>query len=168
MTIGPYAWPMARSTASSPPLADGVEGVFELVRRRGGRLTVPRRALVEALFAVEGHVTAEELVEQVRGSDPSAHLSTIYRNLEELEALGVVSHSHLGHGAATYQLVANSHAHFRCVGCGSMTDAADGLFEDVAARVRAATGFEIEPSHFVVEGRCRACRDATPGYDGPG
>jgi Fur family ferric uptake transcriptional regulator len=142
--------------------AGSVEAILALVRRRGGRLTAARRALVDALAAVDGHVTAEELVDRVRETDPSAHLSTIYRNLEELEALGVVSHSHLGHGAATYQLVSNSHAHFRCTTCGTTLDAADELFDDVASRVRAAIGFEIEPSHFVVEGQCRECR-AAPG-----
>lgn len=134
-----------------------VEAVLDLVRRRGGRVTAPRRALVEALFEGSGHLTAEELVDRVRATDPSAHLSTVYRNLEELESLGVVSHSHLGHGAATYQLVEHAHAHFLCATCGATLDAPDALFEEVAGRVRAATGFEIEPSHFAVEGRCETC-----------
>jgi Fur family ferric uptake transcriptional regulator len=135
----------------------GVTAVLDLVRARGGRVTAPRRALVASLFAVEGHATAEELVDRVRATDPAAHLSTIYRNLEDLEALGVVSHSHLGHGAATYQLVAHAHAHFLCTACGSTLDAAPEVFRDVATRVREATGFEIEPSHFAVEGLCRSC-----------
>lgn len=138
---------------------DGIEAVFDLVRRRGGRVTAPRRALVEALFAVEGHVTAEELTEQVRESDPATHLSTVYRNLEELEALGVVSHSHIGHGAATYQLLSNSHGHFHCVECGMTLDTPPGLFHELASAVRAETGFEVEASHFAVEGRCRTCAE---------
>jgi len=134
--------------------------VLELVRRRGGRVTVARRALVESLFAVEGHATAEALVEKVRILDPDVHLSTVYRNLEELEALGVVSHSHLGHGAVTYQLEARSHAHFLCVSCGAALDAPDDLFEDLAARVRKTIGFELDPSHFAVEGVCKVCAES--------
>ncbi len=149
--------------AATPPReVPAVEEVFDLVRRRGGRLTAPRRAVIGALFALEGHVTAEELVEHVRATDPTAHLSTIYRNLEELEGLGVVSHSHLGHGAATYQLQANSHAHFRCVTCGVTIDAPDALFDEIARQVLDAIEFEIEPSHFVVEGRCRDCAHGRP------
>jgi Fur family ferric uptake transcriptional regulator len=137
-----------------------VAAVLDLVRRRGGRVTAPRRALVESLFAVEGHATAEELVDRVRERDPDAHLSTIYRNLEDLEDLGVVSHSHLGHGAATYQLVDHAHAHFLCSVCGDTQDASAELFEALATRVHDATGFEIEPSHFAVEGKCGRCASA--------
>ena len=39
-----------------------------------------------------------------RPKAPDVHLSTIYRNLEELEHLGLISHSHLGHGPSSYLL----------------------------------------------------------------
>jgi len=135
----------------------GVAEVLELVRSAGGRVTAPRRALVEALFATDGHATAEDLVARVREAEPEAHLSTIYRNLEELEDLGVIAHSHLGHGAATYQLASRSHAHFLCSVCGRTTDAPPSLFAGVAAKVRDEIGFRIDASHFAVEGLCRAC-----------
>ena len=120
-------------------------------------MTAPRRALVEALFSSRGHATAEELVERLRAIDPDAQLSTVYRNLEELEELGVVTHTHLGHGAATYQLVSNSHAHFLCVACGEAIDAPANVFDVLATSVREQTGFEVEQSHFVVEGTCKKC-----------
>ena len=137
-----------------------VGAVLDLVRRQGGRITAARRAIVESLFAVDAHATAEELIEHVRTIDPDIHLSTIYRNLEELEELGVVSHSHLGHGAATYQLVENSHAHFLCAVCGRTIDVPAGLFEEVSSKVCDATGFRIDASHFSVEGVCGDCASA--------
>jgi len=148
--------------APVPDPAASVEEVLDLVRSAGGRVTAPRRALVEALFASDGHATAEALVERVRMAEPDAHLSTIYRNLEELEDLGVISHSHLGHGAATYQLASRSHAHFLCSVCSRTTDAPAGLFAEIAAMVNKATGFRVDPSHFSVEG---VCRDCAPSVD---
>jgi hypothetical protein len=97
---------VGRSAKAMPAADPRVAAVLELVRERGGRVTVPRRALVGASFTVDRRASAEELVDLVRATEPDAHLSTIYRTLEDLESLGVVSHSHLGHGAATYQLEA--------------------------------------------------------------
>ena len=90
----------------APPDARGeppstVEEVFALLRAQGGRATPPRRILLEILFDTDRHLTAEELATAVQKRSPDVHLSTIYRNLEELQKLGVVTHTHLGHGPVT-------------------------------------------------------------------
>ena len=67
-----------------------VEGALELLRQNGGRITSSRRFLLRLLFESEGHHTAEELAAEVQAQAPDIHLSTIYRNLDELEKLGVI------------------------------------------------------------------------------
>lgn len=84
--------------------AERVEEVLDRLRETGGRATTSRRILLQCLFAEGPHRTAEELAEEVQRVAPDVHLSTIYRNLDELERLGVVVHAHLGHGPATYHL----------------------------------------------------------------
>ncbi len=88
------------------------------------------------------------------------HLSTIYRNLDELERLGVVVHSHLGHGPATYHLAATAHCHFVCEHCGAAVKAPDELFVSLADRAKKQFGFTIDPHHFSIFGRCRNCQEA--------
>src|SRR5580693_2591482 len=94
-----------------------VDDVLALVRARGGRATSSRRILLEVLFEADGHLSAEDLTEAVQARAPDVHISTIYRNLEDLQRLGVVVHTHLGHGAATYQLASLAHGHFICEEC---------------------------------------------------
>ncbi|HLG92788.1 MAG TPA: Fur family transcriptional regulator [Acidimicrobiales bacterium] len=134
-----------------------VDDVLELLRARGGRATSPRRTLLEVLFEAEGHLSAEELAEAVQARAPDVHISTIYRNLEDLQRLGVVVHSHLGHGPATYQLAALAHAHFVCEGCGALIEAPDDVFRGLARTTRARLGFLIDPRHFAIPGRCADC-----------
>ena len=134
-----------------------VEGVLELVRQQGGRVTASRRLLLEALFESSGHRSAEELAADVQGVAPDVHLSTIYRNLEELERLGVVVHADLGHGPATYHLAAGAHGHFVCEECGEKFDAPDALFRGLAKVAKSRFGFTIDPHHFAMLGRCAAC-----------
>ena len=84
-------------------------------------------------------------------------MSTIYRNLDELQRLGVVIHSHMGHGPATYQLATKAHAHFICDECGAMLEAPVDLFKGLSKTVRAKLGFAIDPRHFAILGRCSNC-----------
>jgi Fur family ferric uptake transcriptional regulator len=85
------------------------------------------------------------------------HMSTIYRFLDELEELGVVSHSHLGHGRAVYDLSPVGHSHLVCELCGAVTETPNELFAAFASSVKARYGFSIDPHHFAMAGRCRNC-----------
>jgi Fur family ferric uptake transcriptional regulator len=134
-----------------------VDSVLALVRSQGGRATTSRRVLLEVLFDAEGHLSAEELAEAVQDRAPDVHLSTIYRNVEELQRLGVIVHSHLGHGPATYQLASHAHAHFICEGCGSVIEAPDEVFRGLARTAKTKLGFSIDPHHFAILGRCADC-----------
>jgi len=119
--------------------------------------------LLEVLFEADGHLTAEDMAQAVQSRAPDVHISTIYRNLEDLQDLGVVVHSHLGHGPATYQLASLAHGHFMCEACGATLEAPDELFVGLARTVKARLGFRIDPHHFAMLGRCAACQKATAG-----
>ncbi|HTZ09676.1 MAG TPA: transcriptional repressor, partial [Acidimicrobiales bacterium] len=115
------------------------------------------RMLLEVLFTADEHMSAEELAEAVQSRAPDVHLSTIYRNLDELEKLGVVVHSHLGHGPATYHLASTAHGHLVCEECGAMFEASTALFSGLSRSAMTRFGFRIDPHHFAVIGRCEAC-----------
>jgi Fe2+ or Zn2+ uptake regulation protein len=148
-----------RSPSEPAPHAEAatIEDAVELVRRQGGRVTASRRLLLRALFASEGHRTAEELAAEVQAEAPDVHLSTVYRNLEELERLGLVVHSHFGHGPATYHLASAVHGHFVCEECGTLIEVPGTLFDDLAAQARSRFAFTIDPHHFAMLGRCADC-----------
>jgi Fe2+ or Zn2+ uptake regulation protein len=134
-----------------------VEQVLELLRADGGRITTSRRLLVRCLFEGTRHRTAEELTAEVQALAPDVHLSTVYRNLDEFERLGVVVHAHLGHGPALYHLASETHGHLVCEGCGSMIEAPEDYFEGLASEAKRQYGFTIDPRHFAVLGHCSDC-----------
>jgi Fe2+ or Zn2+ uptake regulation protein len=155
-----YDRPVTRRSPPEPaaqPGASTVEEAVELLRRHGGRVTASRRLLLRSLFASKGHRTAEELATEVQAEAPDVHLSTVYRNLEELERLGLVVHTHFGHGPATYHLASAVHGHFVCEECGALIEVPGTLFDDLAAEARARFGFTIDPHHFAMLGRCADC-----------
>lgn len=161
---------VSRSQPGSPEGAGPAASVDEalaLVRRHGGRVTSSRRLLLRALFDGQRHRSAEELAAEVQAQAPDVHLSTIYRNLDELERLGVIVHSHLGHGPATYHLASSAHGHLVCEGCGTMLEVPSDLFGELARRADDQFDFVVDPHHFAVLGRCRTCREQEgSGTDG--
>jgi len=134
-----------------------VDELVAQLRDGGSRVTTARRLVLTALVQGASHPTAEELLVAVRTLAPDVHASTVYRNLEELERLGVVIHNHLGHGAATYHLATEAHGHLVCEICGDTLEAPDDLFEAMAEGAKRRLGFELRPYHFAVLGVCAAC-----------
>ena len=134
-----------------------VDGVLAVIRDAGERVTVARRAVVSALVGASGHATAEGLQARVQAEHPEVHMATIYRNLETLERLGVVEHTHLGHGPAVYHLADALHQHLVCEVCGHVVEVPADLLRPVEDQVHASYGFVMRPGHFAVVGRCASC-----------
>lgn len=140
---------MAGATADD--LVDGL-------RRRGVRITAPRRAVLEALVEVGSHVTAEALHSRVRARHPDISHSSIYRTLDLLTELGIVTHVHLGHGPAEFHLADDEHSHLVCNGCGAVTEVGCAVTDPFAATIADRFGFQLDLRHFALTGWCRACR----------
>jgi len=128
-----------------------------MLRERGLRLTPQRQLILEAVHEL-GHATPEQVHNHVRERVAGVNITTVYRTLELLEELGLVTHAHLGHGAPTYHsATGEDHLHLVCRDCGAVTETevslADGLVGTLAERY----GFETDVAHFAIYGRCREC-----------
>jgi Fe2+ or Zn2+ uptake regulation protein len=142
-------------------VADRAENILDGLRQRGERITPARRAVVHELVAARGHVTADELVERVQSRVSSAHRATIYRTMDVLERLGVVEHTHLGHGRAVYHLATDVHAHLVCERCGTIVEASPALLAGVERRAQSEHGFALRAHHFALVGLCADCQRRT-------
>jgi Fur family ferric uptake transcriptional regulator len=141
----------------SAPAAQGWQAEL---RARGYRLTPQRQLVLEAVGAL-GHGTPDEISAAVRRTAPSVNISTVYRTLELLEELGLVQHTHLGHGAPTYSIPSDEdHVHLVCRDCGGVDEAEVSLVDDVVRRLSAERGFTVDVGHFAVFGQCSACSTA--------
>ena len=135
--------------------------VVDRLRQRGGRASACLRPVLEALVEAGGHRSAEELAGEVHARHPEIHQSTVYRNLDRFEQLGVAYHTHLGHGPALWHLAASSHQHLTCQQCGAVMVVDPSVFEALGATLRRQAGFTADFRHFAITGRCAACADVT-------
>jgi Fur family ferric uptake transcriptional regulator len=112
-----------------------------------------RRRVIGALAARGAPVTADELA----GDLPDVHVSTVYRTLAVLEDVGLVTHVHLAHGPAVYELGHLGGHHLVCSTCGRDLVVPDAVFDEVRWRIADEYGFVIDADHFAIAGHCVAC-----------
>jgi Fur family ferric uptake transcriptional regulator len=130
------------------------------LRDRGYRLTPQRQLVLEAVRDL-GHSTPEEIAAAVKVKSPAVNLSTVYRTLDLLADLGLVTHTHLGHGAPTYHAAeADDHVHLVCHRCGHVVPVDLEVVRPLAGTLRAEHAFDMDMSHCVVHGICAECRGA--------
>ncbi len=135
--------------------------IDERVRSSGGRMTVQRRLVLEALQRARHHTTAEEIAARIRKRYPQIDPSTVYRNLEALEKLGYVTHTHFEDRVTRWHLASeHRHGHLVCRSCGDEQEVPMSLLEPVAKRLRQELGFQADLAHSAVVGLCRSCADA--------
>ena len=128
------------------------------LRARGYRVTPQRQLVLEAVTALE-HATPEEICGQVQKTARGVNISTVYRTLELLEQLGLVTHTHLGHGAPSYHLAAEAeHVHLVCRECGRVVQLGPSAVAPLVTALRAGQDFETDVRHLTVFGRCGDCR----------
>lgn len=164
----PHAAPGGDDPRGHVPAAAAALDVDALFHAHGLRVTSQRRRVVAALHRGT-HLTPEQVVAAVTqdGGDPLPP-STVYRTLDTLEQLGVVTHTHLTHGAPTYHLAGGApHLHLVCRRCGRVESAPVHLADGLTSALRAATGFAAEVEHMGIHGLCADCATADDAEDAP-
>lgn len=104
------------------------------------------------------HLTPSEIYAKALRRQPGIGFSTVYRGLERLRDLGLVSELYAsGAGAATYEPAGPPHAHFRCSKCGEIEDVPYAIPARTIRALALQHGFDIERERVTFEGRCTAC-----------
>ncbi|MDR2983657.1 MAG: transcriptional repressor, partial [Nocardiopsaceae bacterium] len=116
----------------------------DTLRASGYRVTPQRQLILEAVTKLE-HATPEEIYAEVRQTAVGLNLSTVYRTLELLEQIGLVTHTHLGHGAHRYHLAADAqHVHLVCRACGTIIQLEPAAVSSLVRNLDAEYGFETD------------------------
>ncbi len=156
------------------PVAIGEDATLDellaQLRAAGFRLTTARRAVLAELLADRAeHPSVEELTERIQRHLPSIHLSTVYRTLDLLAAVGILVEVHLADGPASYHLASDTHHHALCARCGAVIDLPGQITSGLGRQLADEHGFHLAVTHLTLTGLCDRCyrlaRSARPGLD---
>lgn len=139
--------------------AKKAEEVNEVLRELGYRLTPQRQLILTALQGSDDHISAEEIHAQVSAKYPHVNISTVYRTLELLKSLGLVTETDLGSGRFRYHYADKGHHHHMiCENCGAIIEVDESLLLPVKSTLLKEYGFMAKVSHLAIFGRCAKCR----------
>ena len=134
------------------------ENTVDTLRRRGLRLTPQRKMVFSILESSEGHLSAEEIYSLVQARYPRINISTVYRNLETLKQLGLITVTDLGEGRLRYHYGEKGHHHHLiCEKCGAVSELDESLLQPLKKELRRQYDFEADLSHLAIFGRCQKC-----------
>lgn len=137
------------------------QDLVELLRARGQRMTPQRQLILEAIQSIDGHISAEAVHTLVAARFPQVNISTVYRTLELLQDLGLVTHTHFDDGVAQYHRADQGlHQHLVCRGCGSEQELSLEILEPLGRELQERYDFAADLAHFALIGLCGACNGA--------
>ena len=138
--------------------------LIEELQTRGMRVTPQRAIIFEAIEKLEGHITAEEIFEQVQKVNPYVSLATVYRTLELLLELNLINQTNFGRSQAYFALKDHGpHHHLVCSECGYIEEFSDSIFDPVRVELDEQYGFYAHTDHLSIFGLCKTCRQKPAG-----
>ncbi len=131
------------------------------LQQEGYRLTPQRMMVLDTIHDSKGHISAEEIYQRVRQRYPFVNISTIYRTLNLLKKLHLISETDMGEGYVRYELLERGrHHHLVCRRCGQSFAFEHELLKPLRTRLLREYGFAADLDHFAIFGLCRRCRPA--------
>ena len=133
--------------------------ITRALEEQGYRLTPQRMMVLDAIEKSEHHISAEEIYAQVAARYHHVNISTVYRTMELLKRLGLVTETDLGGGRVRYHPShKGQHHHLVCQQCGRVIDLDEAVFYPLKDSLRREYDFEPDMKHLAIFGLCAECR----------
>lgn len=124
----------------------------------GYRATAPRKEVVEAVMRQSRPFTAEQMVHQL----PEISRATVYRTLEIMASLDILSRLLQSNGHPAYVVGEPGHRHHLiCSGCGYVVAFTTCPVEPVVSELGKSHDFAIQGHSLEIFGLCHDCRSAS-------
>lgn len=137
----------------------GKSNLINELKAQGIRLTPQRAIIFEAIEKLEGHLTAEDIYAEVQELNPYVSLATVYRTLELLQELNLITPTNLGRSQTYFALKGHGpHHHLVCTKCKRVEEFSDELLESLRYNLAELYGFETHTDHISIFGICENCQ----------
>ena len=136
---------------------DWTEHAHAELGRAGHRRGGARTAVVEVLSRHSCARTALEIDDELRAENRRIGRASVYRALEQLDGLGLVSKVEVGHGTARYEPVrpgGHHHHHLVCDDCGNVLPFEDPELEKSIDALSRRLDFDVAEHEVVLHGSC--------------
>ncbi len=136
-----------------------LQKIIELVKEKGYKITPQRRTIIETLSSQSQPLTAKEILDRVRAIFPDISFDTVYRNLNLLAKVGIITQINLRSGESSkFEITDEHHHHFICLGCGESVCLKDCPLNEEVMWPAVEKGYLVTGHIYEVYGYCPMCR----------
>ncbi len=128
--------------------------------------TKQREAILEVFLSATGHVTSEDLYQEVRAKHPHIGYTTVYRTMKLLCEAGLAHEHQFGDGLTRYEIAQEHHDHLVCTKCGKIVEFECSMIESAQDEIAERYGFRVLRHRHELYGHCPACREDESSRDG--
>ncbi|UCG55457.1 MAG: transcriptional repressor [Dehalococcoidia bacterium] len=115
--------------------------------------------ILEAVETADNHISVEEVYTQVCTRYPYLHISTVYRTLELLEELELVTKTDMGDGRVRYHSIKKGHHHHLvCQKCSRIIDLDESVLFPLQGILLEEYSFDADLKHLAIFGYCDKCQ----------
>ncbi len=131
-----------------------------LLKNSGLKATFQRMNLLEVIEK-SGHMSIEDIYEEVTKVHPSLSLATIYKNIILMMEKGVLVEVPIAGKKSKYELAKIDHIHLICTECGEVEDkpcidATDKILYELTNQEH----FKLDKQQINLYGVCKSCQKA--------
>ena len=132
--------------------------IISKLGKQGYRLTPQRMMILEAIEGADSHISAEKIYTRILARYPYMNISTVYRTLELLKELDLVTETDLGDGRVRYHSMRKGrHHHLVCQQCGAIIDLDESVLAPLKEALLREYKFSADLRHLAIFGRCSSC-----------
>lgn len=137
-------------------MKDRKEEIRQVLSGKGLKVTPQRIAILEAIYKLENHPTAEKIINEVRKSNPNIASGTVYKVLDVFEKNILIKKVHTDEGIVRYDGVIEDHHHLYCPESNSIQDYFDEELDNLLRdyfRKKKINGFKIDEMTLQIKGK---------------
>ena len=144
--------------------SDMIENLKKVLKDKGMKYTEQRAIILQILLTLDEHLSAEEVHAIIKEKYPKQNIgiATIYRTLNFLEEVQLISSISFGKDGKKYEGNAKEHHdHLICTSCGKIVEFFDEQIENRQEIVAKNNNFEITDHNMQIYGICKDCQEKT-------
>nr|WP_314276743.1 transcriptional repressor [uncultured Peptostreptococcus sp.] len=117
-----------------------------------------RELILNKVIDCKGHPTADEVYDDLKKTNPTLSLGTVYRNLTQLEKNGMLKKVSIPGDPVRFEANLSEHDHFICDTCNKIMDIDVDLAE-FSEKILKDYGLKVKSSHVILTGTCKKCQE---------
>ena len=138
----------------------GIENLRNKLTDKGLKVTPQRMDILEAVYKLDFHPTAENIIEYIRKKHPNIATGTVYKVLETLVENHLIEKVKTDKDIMRYDGVIKKHHHLYCSECDKIKDYVDEDLDKILRnyfKKKRFPGFKIEDIVVQIRGKFDKC-----------